>query len=477
MKPIPQLQDKTWLEAAYVTQNIKEIAASIGCHWSAVFYAMQRHKIPTKRRTPVILEDCEWLKVAYTTKTAQEIADALGCSQNSVLRSLRRFGIQVNTFRFAELQDKAWLQQAYATRRCAQIAEELGCHESAVLTALRRHGISIRTITLDIPELADSDWLMMAYQSRSSEEIAQELGCSNGHVLNKLKEHEIEIRLRRFPDAYDRLGSEWQALEEEICQKYRNGESANDLAEIYHVSPPAIHGCLKRHGIKKRSLSESIRQYAVDESVFDHVTEESAYWAGFLMADGHINRNRQSVEMWLAAKDRRHIEKFRRFLKSSHPIYYRLRGTGYPGQDSYGLHISSPHLVQALARFGVTNDKSSHGQVKILEENRHFWRGLIDGDGSVGFIHSRGHAYPSIQLVGTEVLMLQFADFFRLLLPECNVTVRPNHNSNKIRDVHTSGIYAEQLLKYLYIPCVVALERKLFRVRSMLASQLFLLYS
>jgi DNA-binding transcriptional regulator WhiA len=67
--------------------------------------------------------------------------------------------------------------------------------------------------------------------------------------------------------------------------------------------------------------------YTVNEAVFDTITEESAYWLGFLMADGSINTGKTGnprIALTLAERDREHLVKFRKFLNCSNQILFQL---------------------------------------------------------------------------------------------------------------------------------------------------------
>jgi hypothetical protein len=62
----------------------------------------------------------------------------------------------------------------------------------------------------------------------------------------------------------------------------------------------------------------------VREDAFAGVADEAtAYWLGFLFADGCVleaNRIPLVLALWLAAKDRAHVERFNAFLASDYPI-------------------------------------------------------------------------------------------------------------------------------------------------------------
>ena len=123
-----------------------------------------------------------------------------------------------------------------------------------------------------------------------------------------------------------------------------------------------------------------IRKYKVNEKSFEEVSnEETAYWLGFLLADGGVVKNVLKLE--LSSKDVNHIYKFRYFLESTHPIKKRK------DRYTHAVAISSSVLVSNLAKWGcVTRKTNTVVFPSDLPEQliKHFIRGLFDGDGSIG---------------------------------------------------------------------------------------------
>lgn len=204
--------------------------------------------------------------------------------------------------------------------------------------------------------------------------------------------------------------------------------------------------------------SRSRRILPLNESAFDTITEESAYWAGFLMADGCISdtdRSTPKVSVRLAVKDRVHLEAFRDFLGSKHAIVPVKRK--HPAVD---FRFRSARIVDALASLGILPRKTHAARfLGGLEYNRHAWRGVIDGDGSLG-LHGMGRkrlVRPMLSLAGSEPLMRQFIDFARTVA-DCALTLQPH---GKIWKVQLSCNTAYLAAKSLYEDCTVALSRKL----------------
>src|SRR5487761_2239558 len=63
----------------------------------------------------------------------------------------------------------------------------------------------------------------------------------------------------------------------------------------------------------RKAVSDHKKKYAIrNEGAFECVTPESAYWVGFLLADGSVRRDRnrsvRQLVLKISAKDRRHME-------------------------------------------------------------------------------------------------------------------------------------------------------------------------
>lgn len=128
---------------------------------------------------------------------------------------------------------------------------------------------------------------------------------------------------------------------------------------------------------------------AVNEKAFDELTPLSAYWLGFLMADGCVTRQSEGrslrLTLRLSVKDRAHLERFRDWIGSAHTIYEKEHADpAGKTQRSCCLQISSEPLCTALGKWGVVPRKTTRENPNPeLLNNRDFWRGCVDGDGSV----------------------------------------------------------------------------------------------
>src|ERR1700678_1085953 len=75
---------------------------------------------------------------------------------------------------------------------------------------------------------------------------------------------------------------------EEIKRRYISGESSLVLSREFGVTHGAIGGFLRREGIIRKSIWTEFNRIPLDQDAFAVITPESAYWIGFIMADGCI---------------------------------------------------------------------------------------------------------------------------------------------------------------------------------------------
>ncbi len=201
--------------------------------------------------------------------------------------------------------------------------------------------------------------------------------------------------------------------------------------------------------------------FTCNESAFDTLTEESEYWLGFLMADGCVSidreGNRKRLLVQLKKEDESHLYKLKSFLCSEHRI------TNY--RNECQLEIGNSKLVLSLLKYGIVPNKSPIAEAPdVLLESRHFWRGVVDGDGFVGFINSNKknntyrQQYTRLSLCGTENICRQFSEF---AFPLTNFFPKVTRMGKKnCYQVHYCTKKAESVIMKLYKNSHVYLDRK-----------------
>lgn len=248
----------------------------------------------------------------------------------------------------------------------------------------------------------------------------------------------------------------------EVIRRYLAGERDVDLAREYGLSRSGPATAARNAGHPPRARKP---RCTANHAAFSVLTPESAYWIGFLMADGSILKHRAGryVSASCAASDGEHLESLKRFLSATHKINVWKRGPwkGYQRQDLHKLSIRSDRLADDLARYGVVPRKTGHEvAAESLLRSRHFWRGLVDGDGHIGIQTDKrtGNAFPVIGLCSAgETILHQFLAYVRSF-----VVFRGSlgASGDGVKTVTITGRAATCVIAALYSDATVALKRK-----------------
>jgi hypothetical protein len=137
-----------------------------------------------------------------------------------------------------------------------------------------------------------------------------------------------------------------------------------------------------------------MRKYNLNENFFDVLNEKSAYWLGFLYADGYVRmKDGKSGELKLKLKDtdRSHIEKFLTDIECIKPIK-----CGIDNKSKFcSVTVYSNLIVNKLFELGCVNNKTQKIRLPNLNESlmNHFIRGYFDGDGSISKVKNRPNSF------------------------------------------------------------------------------------
>jgi hypothetical protein len=174
------------------------------------------------------------------------------------------------------------------------------------------------------------------------------------------------------------------------------------------------------------------------------------------MADGCVTQ--REVILVLHRRDESHVRAFMEFVGCGDRP---LRSVNH-GQALRGL-VSSAALAQQLAAFGLKAGHKPFATVlPELASSPDFWRGVVDGDGT---LRSRA-AIPHLSLVGYPRLIAQFSAFLGRLFADGHVPTPYAHSQSRaVRLVSVSGRHARHAVQALYYDgAAFALPRK--RVRA-----------
>lgn len=241
---------------------------------------------------------------------------------------------------------------------------------------------------------------------------------------------------------------------------YADGAPTKECAQRFHVNPWTVHRWVREAGVSIRPMAMAKRIYTCDEHVFKRSDIESQYWLGFLLADGCIRfrgerKSNATLSLALNEQDLYHLETFKCFMKSTHPISYSTR------YKTYRIDITSDTLGHDLYLKGCIPKKSltleypASGYI----HSRHFIRGYFDGDGSIS-VYEKRYCQATVKFVGTynfleklQAVLVAEADI------HANVIHSHAHSAAKYLSYAGRG-NVKKLYNYFYAEGGPCLERK-----------------
>lgn len=227
--------------------------------------------------------------------------------------------------------------------------------------------------------------------------IAQEFAIHPSSIRSILIKNDILINRKRV-----------FTLEEEkcVCEHYLKSKNSKVTSTELNIPLTSVARILKRNKIKKRDPKEYTRLYDLDQSCFNnHKDPEVLYWLGMILTDGCIDKG-NVIQLGLKLSDIKHIEKFKSFLKTNKPIYHTLDHGIYP---QCKISVVSNTIYDKLLSLDITPRKSlTVVPHKDFCNSLDFWRGVIDGDGYIGY-HTDG--YIRLQIVGSQGTCNKFKQF------------------------------------------------------------------
>lgn len=261
--------------------------------------------------------------------------------------------------------------------------------------------------------------------------------------------------------------NEWTKEEIEYLKNNYLKQTNKQLSLSLDRSVKAVEVKLTRLGFTRP------KKLIYDDKIFEIIdTEEKAYWLGFLMADGYITVTDRNAELGieLNIKDKRHLFKFQKFLKTNAMVQERNRffekvANNYCNKtlSSCFIRIYNKKIVEDLINLGFQQNKRNKGlKFCQIPDNlkRHFIRGFFDGDGSIAKIHNRANYICNITSKDEKFLK----EIRKILYIEginSYLTNWTNGYNNKIYQLNVAAKKdVEKYLNFIYQDSKIYLERK-----------------
>ena len=227
-------------------------------------------------------------------------------------------------------------------------------------------------------------------------------------------------------------------METQIIKLYNSGLGMSAIAKQLNISSTKVWNILKYNNIEIRRKHSKI-----NETYFDNPnTEKSAYWAGFIAADGYVYRPNNYVRLEINIKDKQHLEALGKDVDKN--------VTEYKKHNSCKLTISSKHVVNTLKQYNITQNKSLTLQfpTNINANNiHHFIRGYFDGDGSF---------YKIYDIVGNQHFLQTLVNNLPF---KCEYSLyKPKNENSYVLRIRTKSL--KQFFDFMYKDATIYLERK-----------------
>lgn len=247
---------------------------------------------------------------------------------------------------------------------------------------------------------------LFCYKNYTDKEIGKEFfGCSE-HVIGRFRRANRIDRLHK--------NDEW------LIKKREEGLNDTEIAKIISCNPGTISKAFKRiYG-----TSNPKKTYTINNNLFSGYSKEECYWAGFILADGHIeeymgygrNTANSKLAIKISKKDKKHLIKFNKFLGDKN-IAIKDKEVEAFGKIHHTseVKISRKHICDNLINqyeiFPANKSTKEFISSKIPKEMlSHFIRGYFDGDGSIYKKNDRNA--PGVTIVGSKVICEQLKDYF-----------------------------------------------------------------
>lgn len=335
-------------------------------------------------------------------------------------------------------------------KSCRGIAKMFNTTHNVISNFLKLEcKIEIKNNSIDLTKEETKIIELYSKDKMSSNDIAKLYDVSGKTILKILHKNNVKIT------------TDLEKHKDFIIDSYNQLVSADKIAELIGSNKKSVLKYLHKNNV---SIRQKHGKYNINSNFFQNIdNEEKAYWLGFLYADGSISQKGNYITLVLAIKDANHVLKFKRSLEADNPIVNIISGKKIGGFPQTCLRIGDKKLHNDLIKAGCIPNKSlilEYPSESILPRTleRHFIRGYLDGDGSIGIYRDK----PRIRIEGTKEFLNSIFNVLQknLNVSKHNFTKRHNNNSNNYTLTFGGKNNVINVLNYLYKDSMIALDRK-----------------
>ncbi len=244
-----------------------------------------------------------------------------------------------------------------------------------------------------------------------------------------------------------------------IIEQYQLGISSEDIAKQLNIASSTVLRNLVKNNITIRSNSESKRTYKINQNFFENIDNEiKAYYLGFLISDGCVGSNDNSIVLSQIKEDDDSLRLISNYIYGFTKIeYYK----DYKGTDRSYLTVYSKKWKEDLIKLGCVPNKTFLTKFPDIDEefHSHFIRGLIDGDGSV-----LNYDSPTITITGTDELLYKIEEIIYKLFNingYIGKAIKYRENEKNISFLDYNGFFKCKIVgDWIYHNSTIKMNRK-----------------
>lgn len=247
-----------------------------------------------------------------------------------------------------------------------------------------------------------------------------------------------------------------------VVELYLDNKSINEISKQLKIGWDTAKKDLIAMEIP---IEKRVNQYKKDNGIKDNLFQKiddsnSAYWLGFLYADGSIRQNRNEISLELQEKDIKTIQDFHEYCENKNIIRKHVIKRNEKEYISYVSSFSNVIVKENLIKLGCVPKKSLVLKCPTKEQvpDKYiydFIRGYIDGDGYIQYDYNK-YRYRII-ICGTK-------DFLTGIMQRCNWFENCKITKDTQSNIYTLTIsnkeYVLEQLKKIYENSYYHLERK-----------------
>lgn len=247
-----------------------------------------------------------------------------------------------------------------------------------------------------------------------------------------------------------------------IVHKYtQEGLTTVQISKSFHTKADTISKLLKENGIE---ICKRKKNRLLKDNYFENIdTPLKAYFLGLIFTDGSICNDTDGIRspalhIELAQYDNHILLELKKELNIEAPLHINRRDNNRT--PLCVLTVRSKKLAEDLSKYGVVPNKTEHTTHLPLDKipnyyYKDFFRGIIDGDGSIYFSKNRWH----LNVCGHKKDLIQ--DIYEL---GCLISEQPADSKLTLYDgvyrITWNGEKAKKLLTVIYYTDCCALNRK-----------------